>query len=103
MKKNASQCSDRLYHCGFDYALDVERRALDVCVPMSKRLFVAIDLPESTRRLLADLDPHIPGARWTQPDQMHLTLGFFGDVTEDVELKLREKIGAIAFGVFFYL
>jgi RNA 2',3'-cyclic 3'-phosphodiesterase len=68
---------------------------------MSKRLFVAIDLPDSTRRLLADLDPHIRGVRCTEPDQMHLTLGFFGDVSEDVELKLREKLSAIEFGAFF--
>ena len=68
---------------------------------MSKRLFVAIDLPDSTRRLLADLDPHIRGVRWTEPDQMHLTLGFFGGVPEDVELNLREKLTAIEFGAFF--
>ena len=68
---------------------------------MSRRLFVAIDLPDSTRQLLADLDPHIRGARWTQIDQMHLTLGFFGDVSEDIELKLREKLSAVEFGAFF--
>jgi len=68
---------------------------------MSKRLFVAIDLPESTRQLLADLDPHIRGVRWTEANQMHLTLGFFGDVPEDIELKLREKLSAIDFGGFF--
>jgi RNA 2',3'-cyclic 3'-phosphodiesterase len=62
---------------------------------MSKRLFVAIDLPDSTRQLLADLDPHIRGVRWTESNQMHLTLGFFGEVTEDVELK------AVEFGAFF--
>src|SRR5262245_61551404 len=68
---------------------------------MSKRLFVAIDLPDSTRHLLADLDSLIRGVRWTEPDQMHLTLGFFGDVPENVELKLREKLSAVEFGVFF--
>jgi len=68
---------------------------------MPKRLFVAIDLPDSTRQLLASLDPHIRGVRWTESDQMHLTLGFFGDVTEEVELKLREKLSAIEFGAFF--
>jgi 2'-5' RNA ligase len=68
---------------------------------MSKRLFVAIDLPDSTRQLLTGLDPHIRGVRWTEPDQMHLTLGFFADVPEDVELKLREKLSAIEFGAFF--
>ena len=68
---------------------------------MSKRLFVAIDLPESMRQLLAGLDPHIRGMRWTDPAQIHLTLGFFGDVPEDIELKLREKLTAIQFGAFF--
>jgi len=68
---------------------------------MPKRCFVAIDLPDSTRQLLANLDPRIRGARWTQSNQMHLTLGFFGDVTEDVELKLREKLSAVEFGAFF--
>src|SRR5919109_2007723 len=68
---------------------------------MSKRLFVAIDLPNSKRQLLAGLNPHIRGVRWTEPDQMHLTLGFFADVPDDVELKLREKLGAIEFGAFF--
>ena len=68
---------------------------------MSKRLFVAIDLPESMRQLLAGLDPHIRGMRWTDPAQIHLTLGFFGDVPEDIELKLREKLSAIRVrGVF---
>jgi len=68
---------------------------------MSKRLFVAIDLPESTRQLLAALDPHIRGARWVDPAQLHLTLGFFDDVPEDIDLVLREKLSSIEFGAFF--
>ena len=66
-----------------------------------KRLFVAIDLPESTRQFLAELDPHVRGVRWTEAEQMHLTLGFFGDVPEDVDLALREELSAIDFGAFF--
>jgi 2'-5' RNA ligase len=68
---------------------------------MTKRLFVAIDLPESTKQSLIDLDPKIRGVRWTEAAQMHLTLGFFGDVPEDVDLALREKLSAIEFGAFF--
>ena len=68
---------------------------------MSKRLFVAIDLPDSTRQLLAGLDPHIRGVRWTEAAQMHLTLAFFGDVPEDFEPELREKLVTIEFGAFF--
>src|SRR6267154_4192764 len=68
---------------------------------MGKRLFVAIELPDSTKRLLVDLDPQIHGARWLDAEQMHLTLGFFGVVPGDVDLKLREKLSAIVFRAFF--
>ena len=68
---------------------------------VSKRLFVAIDLPERTRQLLAKLDPHIHGVRWIDPRQMHLTLAFFGDVADNIDVVLREKLNAIEFGAFF--
>ena len=68
---------------------------------MIKRLFVAIDPPESTRKFLAGLDPYIRGVRWTDVEQMHLTLAFFGDVPDAVDLALREKLSAIQFGAFF--
>jgi 2'-5' RNA ligase len=74
---------------------------LDVCFLMIKRLFVAIDLPQSTCDLLAALDPHVCGVRWTDPAQMHLTLGFYGDVPGNIDLALREKLSAIEFGAFF--
>jgi RNA 2',3'-cyclic 3'-phosphodiesterase len=66
-----------------------------------KRLFVAIDLPQSIRKLLVELDPNLRDVHWVQAEQMHLTLGFFGNVTEDVDLRLREKLNAIRFGAFF--
>jgi|SRR5262245_6287742 len=68
---------------------------------MPKRLFVAIDVPESTRQSLAALDPRIRGVRWTDSGQMHLTLGFYGDVPDDIDQALREKLSAIEFGAFF--
>src|SRR5436309_12337890 len=68
---------------------------------MTKRLFVAIDLPESTRQRLASLDPQIRGVRWIDPAQMHLTLGFFGDVPDNIGLALHERLSAIEFGAFF--
>ena len=68
---------------------------------MTKRLFVAIDLPESTRQFLAGLDPHIHRVRLVDPEQMHLTLGFFSDVPEEVDVAFRKKLGAIEVGAFF--
>ncbi len=67
----------------------------------TKRLFVSIDPPPSIRKLLADLDPRTRGVRWTAADQIHLTLGFFPDVAEDVDLALREKLETIEFRAFF--
>ena len=67
----------------------------------SKRLFVAIDLPESTQQLLAALDPRVRGVRWTDPAQMHLTLSFFSEVQDETQLALCEKLSAIEFGAFF--
>ena len=51
--------------------------------------------------MLVELDPGIRGVRWTAGDQMHLTLGFFPDVAEDVDLALREKLAIIEFRAFF--
>jgi 2'-5' RNA ligase len=68
---------------------------------MSRRLFVAIDVPDSTRQLLEALDPHIRGVRWTDPAQLHLTLGFYGNVPDASDLALRDRLTAIEFGAFF--
>jgi 2'-5' RNA ligase len=67
----------------------------------NKRLFAAVDLPESVTQLLGGLDPGLRGVRWTPSDKMHLTLGFFGSVTPELEQALQEKLCAIKFGAFF--
>jgi 2'-5' RNA ligase len=66
-----------------------------------KRLFVAIDLPDSSKQLLAALDPRLRGIRLTEPDQMHLTLSFFGNVTPEAEEQLRQRLSAIEWKSFF--
>ncbi|WP_029010825.1 RNA 2',3'-cyclic phosphodiesterase [Azospirillum halopraeferens] len=47
------------------------------------RLFVALALPEDLRQRLAGLGGGVPGARWTEPENLHLTLRFIGDVPDD--------------------
>lgn len=44
------------------------------------RLFVAIRLPSEVRSSLLDLMSGVPGARWQDDDQLHLTLRFIGEV-----------------------
>ncbi|HJT80482.1 MAG TPA: RNA 2',3'-cyclic phosphodiesterase [Chthoniobacterales bacterium] len=67
----------------------------------SKRLFVAIDLPESTAKLVDDLNPNLPGVRWTAPEQLHLTLSFLGHVPPTNESTWRERLSQIQFHPFF--
>jgi RNA 2',3'-cyclic 3'-phosphodiesterase len=57
------------------------------------RLFLAIPIPEAVkvelRRLQQELQPLLPPqvARWTKPEQFHLTLKFLGNVpSENVEV-----------------
>ena len=44
------------------------------------RLFVGIALPEDLRARLTALQQGVPGARWIDPDNLHLTLRFIGEV-----------------------
>ena len=66
-----------------------------------KRLFIAIDMPDSVTGLLAGMNPHLPGVRWLPADQIHLTVSFLGNVTAAAEETLREKLAAIRFTAFF--
>ncbi|MBI2519739.1 MAG: RNA 2',3'-cyclic phosphodiesterase [Bdellovibrio sp.] len=44
------------------------------------RLFVAIDIPEQLKLELSLLRIHLKHARWTPPENMHITLKFLGEV-----------------------
>lgn len=44
------------------------------------RLFTAIEIPEATRIRLSLLRAPIGGAKWVQPENMHITLRFVGDI-----------------------
>jgi 2'-5' RNA ligase len=47
------------------------------------RLFVAVRPPAEVIDVLAGIDrPRLAGVRWTEPDQWHVTLRFFGEVDD---------------------
>jgi len=58
------------------------------------RLFVAIDFPDEVNRQLIGLCKGINKAKWIKPGQIHLTLRFIGEVTDEqaelLKLALRE-------------
>lgn len=59
------------------------------------RLFAAIDLPQETRSALAAVCHGVNGARWTKPDQLHLTLRFIGEADDAAMARLRAALAAI--------
>ncbi len=61
-----------------------------------KRLFLAIDLPE---RIIDDISATysaIPGVRWIQEEQLHLTLRFFGELPGDRESALVKVLSTVS-------
>ena len=59
------------------------------------RLFTALELPDMARTHLSLLRGEIGGARWTQADNLHVTLRFFGDVTDAVADEIAGHLDAI--------
>lgn len=60
-----------------------------------KRVFVALALPEGLRRRVASLAAGIEGARWTAPENLHVTLRFVGEVPEDRIADLAGALGGV--------
>ena len=44
------------------------------------RLFIGLELPEAVRLRLSLVRGPLPGAKWIEPEDMHITLRFAGDV-----------------------
>lgn len=44
------------------------------------RLFAGLELPEPLRDELSDLEAPLPGVRWVESDNLHITLRFVGDI-----------------------
>lgn len=67
---------------------------------MSLRLFAAVALPDDIAERLLALQKGVPGASWRPRENLHLTLRFFGDVTEpvadDIDAALDEAAHASA-------
>jgi RNA 2',3'-cyclic 3'-phosphodiesterase len=46
------------------------------------RLFTGVEIPPAIAQSLASLRGGLPGARWIEPENYHMTLRFIGDVDE---------------------
>ncbi|PKU23470.1 RNA 2',3'-cyclic phosphodiesterase [Telmatospirillum siberiense] len=59
------------------------------------RLFVGLALPPSLRQTLAMLGGGLPGARWTPPENLHLTLRFIGEIDEAMADDIDGQLAAV--------
>jgi RNA 2',3'-cyclic 3'-phosphodiesterase len=59
------------------------------------RLFVALRLPPAIRETLFDMMDGIPGARWQDDDQLHLTMRFIGEVDRPVAEDVAAALGSV--------
>lgn len=68
---------------------------------MSRRLFIAIDLPKPVRWRLGQLILQPPrGVRPVRPAQLHLTLHFLGDVEDESHSVLHEALAGVCHDPF---
>lgn len=64
------------------------------------RLFVGLAFPDSLRESLAILCHDLPGARWVEPENFHLTLRFIGEVDRHTAADIDDALQRITSPVF---
>src|SRR5712692_4162274 len=59
------------------------------------RLFVGIEFPPELKLGLSLLETAIPGARWVDAGNLHLTLRFIGEIAEDLAADIDEALARL--------
>src|SRR6201991_610114 len=74
------------------------RRGHDSVAPRVKsmsRLFTGLEIPKALGQSLSLLRGGLPGARWIDPENYHLTLRFIGDVDDDIAQEIAWLLGKV--------
>src|ERR1700746_49923 len=59
------------------------------------RLFVGIGFPPELKLRLSLLCSGVPGAKWVDPGNFHLTLRFIGEIGEDVAAYIEASLSRL--------
>jgi len=60
------------------------------------RIFTGLELPTDVAQSLATLRGGLPGARWIDPENYHLTLRFIGDVDDTLAREVASLLGKVS-------
>ena len=64
------------------------------------RLFTGVEIPPDVGQALAMLRGGLPGARWIDPENYHLTLRFIGNVDDAIAHEVASLLGRVKRGAF---
>ena len=64
------------------------------------RLFTGVEIPADVGQALASLRGGLPGARWIDPENYHLTLRFIGNVDDIVAHEVASMLGRVKRNAF---
>jgi len=59
------------------------------------RLFTGLEIPKAVGESLSLLRGGLPGARWIDPENYHVTLRFIGDVDDDIAQEVAWLLGKV--------
>jgi 2'-5' RNA ligase len=59
------------------------------------RLFTGLEIPKALGEELSLLRGGLPGARWIDPENYHVTLRFIGDVDDDIAQEIGWLLGKV--------
>jgi 2'-5' RNA ligase len=64
------------------------------------RLFTGIEIPAEVREEIARIRVPLPGGRWTEPENLHLTLRFVGDLEKPQAREFADGLETIDVDAF---
>jgi 2'-5' RNA ligase len=64
------------------------------------RLFTGVEIPPEIGEALSSLRGGLPGARWVEPENYHLTLRFIGDVDDVTAHEVASLLDRVKRGTF---
>ena len=64
------------------------------------RLFTGVEIPSDIGQALSSLRGGLPGARWIDPENYHMTLRFIGDVDDTTAHEVASMLGRVKRGAF---